>query len=315
MNTQKIVGVDTHKDTIACYCDGKFKEFKTNSKGFSQAIKWAGKAQWAIEGAYCFGRAFTAHLIKNGCEVYEINPLLTKNWRGALKVAAPKNDYGDAKVISIFANTSNLEKMSLETTKLKEKLSARKSLVKQKTKTTNFIKMLYFTRGEQLPFKKLDTKKAVNYLINNDDIIIKTQGKILKEVLDGINVIEKEIEKETPQKAKKLMELKGISYITASTIYTETKGKVTTAAKLASYCGLSPIDCSSGKTTRKKNNKGGNRILNSVFYSLSIAQKRYNPISQEYYEKKISEGKTKRHARKCLARQLVNIVFKILKDD
>jgi len=315
MNTQKLVGVDTHKDTIACYCDGKFKEFKTNTKGFNQAIKWAGKANWAIEGAYCFGRAFTAHLIKNGCEVYEINPLLTKNWRGALKVSAPKNDYGDAKVISIFANTSNLEKISLKTGKLKEKLSARKALVKQKTKTTNFIKMLYFTRGEQLPFKKLDTKKAVNYLINSDDIIIKTNGKILKEVIEGIKLVEKEIEKEMPKKAGKLMQLKGISFITASTIYTETKGKITESAKLANYCGVAPIDCSSGKTTRKKNNKSGNRILNSVFYSLSIAQKRYNPVAKAYYEKKISEGKTPRHARKCLARQLVNIVFKILKED
>ena len=314
MNTQKLVGVDTHKDTIASYCDGKFKEFKTNTNGFNQAIKWAGKAHWAVEGAYCFGRAFTAHLIKNGCEVYEVNPLLTKNWRGALKVASPKNDYGDAKVISIFAKTSNLEKISFETIKLKEKLSARASLVKQKTKTTNFIKMMFFTRGEELPFKKLDTQKAINFLVNNDDIIIKTNGKILKEVIDGIKLIEKEIEKETPEKAKKLMQLKGISFITASTIYTETKGEITTSSKLASYCGVAPIDCSSGKTTRKKNNKGGNRILNSVFYSLSIAQKRYNPISTIYYEKKLQEGKTPRHARKCLARQLVNIVFKILKD-
>jgi transposase len=79
-------------------------------------------------------------------------------------------------------------------------------------------------------------------------------------------------------------------------------------------CGVAPIDCSSGKTTRMRNNKGGNRLLNSVFYSLSIAQKRYNPVARTYYEKKISEGKTPRHARKCLARQLVNIVYKILKE-
>lgn len=315
MNTQKIVGVDTHKDTIACYCDGKFKEFKTNTNGFNQAIKWAGRATWAIEGAYCFGRAFSAHLIKNGCEVYEINPLLTKSWRGALKVAYPKNDYGDAKVISLFAHTSNLEKISFETVKLKEKLTARKALVKQKTKIINFIKMLFFTRGEKLTFNRLDSKKALNYLINSDDIIIQINGKMLKEVIDGIKIIEKEIEKETPEKAKKLIQLKGISFITASTIYTETKGKIMTAPKMASYCGVSPIDCSSGKTTRMKNNKGGNRILNSIFYSLSIAQKRYNPVATAYYEKKIQEGKTPRHARKCLARQLVNIVFKILKED
>jgi len=49
---KNIVGVDTHKETLACYCNGKFKEFKTNKKGVEQAIKWAGTTKWAIEGAY-----------------------------------------------------------------------------------------------------------------------------------------------------------------------------------------------------------------------------------------------------------------------
>ena len=32
-----------------------------------------------------------------------------------------------------------------------------------------------------------------------------------------------------------------------------------------------------------------------------------------YYEKKLKEGKSPRHARKCLARQLCNIIFRVLK--
>lgn len=314
-----IVGVDTHKDTLACYINGKFKEFKTNESGFKQALLWARNITknciFAIEGAYCFGLAFTSFLTKNGCRVYEVNPLLTKSWRNAIKVSSNKNDYGDAKVISLFANINNMEKISLETVKLKEKLTARKSLIKQKVQITNFIKSLYYTRGEELPFKILDTKKAVEYLINNNDILLKTNGNILKVILESISLIEKEIEKELPDKAKKLTKLEGISTITAAIIYTETKGRITTKSKFASFCGIAPIDNSSGKTNRKRNNKGGNRILNSVFYTLSIHQKRFNDIAKIYYEKKIKEGKTPRHARKCLARQLTNIVFKILKEE
>lgn len=314
MNKTNLVGVDTHKDTLACYQDGKFKEFKTTTSGFKEAVNWAGNAVWAVEGAYCFGRAFSFYLIKNGFDVYEINPLLTKSWRAALKLSAPKNDFGDAKVISIFANIDNMEKVSFETIKLKEKLTARKALIKQKTQITNFIKMLIYTRGEKLPFNGLDTQKAVKYLVSQEDIILKTQGNILKSVLESIKELEKEIEKEMPEEAKRLTKLDGISTITACTIYAETKGKLTTKERFANYCGVAPIDCSSGKQTRKRNNKGGNRILNSIFYSLSIAQKRYNATSRKYYEKKISEGKSPRHARKCLARQLTNIVFKLLKE-
>ena len=314
MKIKNLVGVDTHKDSLACFCNGKFKEFKTNKVGFKQAINWAKSSHWAIEGAYCFGQAFSNFLIKNGCEVYEINPLLTKSWRTALKVASPKNDFGDAKVISIFANMDNMNKVSFETIKLKEKLTTRKALIKQKTQITNHLKMLFYTRGEELPFKTLDTQKAINWMLEQDDVIVKTNGKILESIMAGIKSLEVEIEKEMPEPAKALTKMEGISTITACTIYAETKGKLTRKEQFASYCGVAPIDCSSGQTTRRWNNKGGNRVLNSIFYSLSIAQKRYNEKAKAYFEKKLSEGKSPRHARKCLARQLTNIVFKTLKD-
>lgn len=105
---------DTHKNTIACYKAGRFKEFQTNRKGFESALKWAGKdSKWAIEGAYCFGQPFTAFLVHSGHNVYEVNPMLTKSWRTAISVSRNKNDYGDAKVISLFADTSNLQPVSL----------------------------------------------------------------------------------------------------------------------------------------------------------------------------------------------------------
>ena len=127
------VGVDTHKETLACYKNGKFKEFKTTQKDFEKALVWAGNdSKWAIEGAYCFGKPFVAYLIKNGSDVYEVNPLLTKTWRKTIAISKPKNDFGDAKVISLFANTANLNQVSLQTVYLKEKLTARRLLVKQK---------------------------------------------------------------------------------------------------------------------------------------------------------------------------------------
>ncbi len=39
------VGVDCHKDTIACYINGKFKEFKTDFKGFTKALDWVRKIE------------------------------------------------------------------------------------------------------------------------------------------------------------------------------------------------------------------------------------------------------------------------------
>ena len=155
MNLNNLVDVDTHKDTLACFVNCRFKEFKTTPQGFKQAFNRAGSSCWAIEGAYCFGLSFSIYLLDSGCKVYDINPLLTKFWRTALQVSSPKNDYEDAKVISLFANIDSMQKVSLQTIKLKEKLTARKALIKQKTQITNFLKMFFYTRGDQLPFENL----------------------------------------------------------------------------------------------------------------------------------------------------------------
>ena len=315
MNQVNWVGVDTHKETLACYVNGRFKEFKVTQKGFEAAIKWAGNdSKWAIEGAYCYGKPFTSHLIRNGCEVYEVNPLLTKTWRRSLAISNPKNDYGDAKVISLNADNARLEKISLETIELKEKLSARNLAIKQRTKTINAVKMLFSMRGKHLAFKDLTTIKAGKWLSNQEDIIVKNYGNILQTLNKTIKELEKDIESNLPEKAKKLKQLKGIKEITAATIYTETKNKLTSPVSLASYSGIAPVEYSSGKSKKHRNNNAGNRKLNSVFYRLTIHQSRFDPRAKAYYEKKLSEGKSKRHARKCLSRQLVKIVFNLLND-
>jgi len=314
MNTNW-VGVDTHKETLACYVNGRFKEFKTTQKDFEEAVKWAGKnSLWAIEGAYCFGKPFTAHLIRNGCEVYEVNPLLTKTWRRSLAISNPKNDYGDAKVISLNAENARLQKISFETILLKEKLTARAHFIKNRTRAINAIKMLFSTKGLDLPFKDLTTLKAGKWLSDQDDLIIKHYGKALSDFTQAINEIDKEIKKSLPEKAQKLKQLKGVADLTAAIIYTETKGKIISVEALASYAGVAPVENSSGKSKKHKNNKTGNRKLNSAFYRISLHQSIWDEKGKAYYEKKLKEGKTKRHARKCLARQLVKLVFNILND-
>ena len=316
MNQNNWVGVDTHKNTIACYKDGKFKEFSTTKSGFEKALQWANSSQWAIEGAYCFGKPLATYLIQNGCEVYEVNPLLTKTWRRIYSINNAKTDFGDAKVIALFANKANLQKVSLKTVELKEKLTSRNLMIKQRTEIICSIKMLFNTRGIKLPFSVLTTLKAMKWLSlqAGKDSILKYYLNVLSSLNTAIKGLEEEIENLLPEKAKKLKEIKGIKTITAATIYTETKGKLISAKSLANYAGVAPVENSSGIKVKHRNNKTGNRILNCVFYRLSLHQSIWDEKGKAYYEKKLAEGKSKRHARKCLARQLVNIVFRLMND-
>ena len=91
-----------------------------------------------------------------------------------------------------------------------------------------------------------------------------------------------------------------------------------TSAKLARYAGIAPVTNASGKKDMQFANKRGNRELNSIFHLLSVrlitapSNKMLNPFFYEYYHRKLSEGKTKRQALKCVQRRLVNIVWTML---
>ena len=94
--------------------------------------------------------------------------------------------------------------------------------------------------------------------------------------------------------------------------------KFSTSAKLARYAGIAPVTYASGKTDMQFVNKRGNRELNSIFYLLAVrlittqSGKMLNPFFYEYYHRKLSEGKTKRQALKCVQRRLVNIIWTML---
>ena len=96
--------------------------------------------------------------------------------------------------------------------------------------------------------------------------------------------------------------------------------KFPTPAKLARYSGVAPVSYSSGRKDTQYANKRGNRELNSILYLLAVrlittlgpTGKMMNPFFYEYYHKKLSEGKTKRQALKCVQRRLVNIIWTML---
>jgi transposase len=96
--------------------------------------------------------------------------------------------------------------------------------------------------------------------------------------------------------------------------------KFSTPAKLARYSGIAPVTYASGQKDLQFANQRGNRELNSIFHLLAVrliattgpANKILNPFFYEYFHRKISEGKTKRQALKCVQRRLVNIVWTML---
>ena len=96
--------------------------------------------------------------------------------------------------------------------------------------------------------------------------------------------------------------------------------RFSTPAKLARYAGIAPVTYSSGKKDLQFANQRGNRELNSLFFWLAVnlstitgpTHKVLNSFFHDYFHRKMSEGKTKRQALKCVQRRLVNIIWTML---
>ena len=91
--------------------------------------------------------------------------------------------------------------------------------------------------------------------------------------------------------------------------------RFTSPGALAKYAGCAPRERSSGKKIRHVKSRSGNRRLNCAFHRMALSQisRSGNEKAKVYFKRKISEGKSKNQALVCLRRQIVNIVWMMMK--
>src|SRR3954470_8903597 len=83
-------------------------------------------------------------------------------------------------------------------------------------------------------------------------------------------------------------------------------------AAFAALCGVSPVPASSGKTTRHRLNRGGDRAANSALHIIAIGRLRTDPKTKAYVAKRIAEGHSKLEAIRCVKRYIAREVFSLI---
>ncbi len=83
-------------------------------------------------------------------------------------------------------------------------------------------------------------------------------------------------------------------------------------ASFAALCGVSSVPASSGKTTRHRLNRGGDRAANSALHIVAIGRSRLDPKTKEYVARRVAQGHSKLEAIRCLKRYIVREVFIII---
>jgi len=58
--------------------------------------------------------------------------------------------------------------------------------------------------------------------------------------------------------------------------------RIRSAAAFAKQCGVGPVPASSGKTNRRRLNRGGNQRANAVLYRVALVRIRHHRPTREY---------------------------------
>jgi transposase len=115
--------------------------------------------------------------------------------------------------------------------------------------------------------------------------------------------------------APQLLEVSGIGPDSAATLLIaagDNPDRLTGEASFAALCGVSPVEASSGKTRRRRLNRGGHRQANAALYRAVPIGLRWNPRTREYVRRRTAEGLSKREIIRCLKRYLARTVFRII---
>jgi transposase len=124
-----------------------------------------------------------------------------------------------------------------------------------------------------------------------------------------------ELDRLTAKAAPKLVALLGVGQDSAGALLVaagDNPGRLRSDAAFSMLCGASPIEASSGKTTRHRLNRGGDRQANAALYRIVLVRLRHDQQTKDYLARRLTEGKSKKEVIRCLKRFAAREVFAAL---
>ncbi len=264
-----------------------------------------------IEGGGNSRHALIANLLAKYRHIYEINPLYTKQ-RRSFGTRSDKSDPADAKAIAgvLTRKLGELPKitnsdLSSFMLSLKKTVWFYEEITGQGVAIQNHLHQL---RRERL----LSQNKQEQIVL---DLIIKERKTQLGHTRKTQAKCKVQLNALIKRQGANLTTIRGVSTILAAKVVAHSGGigRFSNLDGFVRYAGIAPKEKSSGKTKRHIKNQSANRKLNHTFYLMAMVQLIWNPKAKEYFDKKVKEGKTKKHALKCLMKRTACIVYGMLR--
>jgi transposase len=336
-------GVDAHTDShhaAALDEHGRLlgdAAFATSVEGYGELLAWLesfgqiGRVGVESTGSYAAGLA--RFLAARGVAVVEVNQphAHTRRRRG-------KSDPLDAEAAARKALAGEATAIPKQTGGIVESIRqlrvAREGAVKANTAALNQLYELVITAPDelrqQLAVRKTSRGKAALCLRLRPDrarlheplqaakLALRSVAERVRELERQIRLLDRHLAQLVATAAPRTTSLLGVSTQHAGQLLV-TAGqnieRLPSDGSFARLCGASPIPASSGRTSRHRLNRGGDRKANRALHLIAVCRLRYCARTRAYANRRTAEGLTKPEIIRCLKRYIARELYHTLSAD
>ena len=328
-----IAGVDTHAEThhaAVIDTNGRHladKQFPATRSGYAALLGFIASfgtvIRVGVEGTGSYGAGLSRHLRGAGLEVVEvIRPhRQVRRLRGK---SDPLDAYEAARTALVESRHPIPKSADGPVEAIRFLLVARRSAVKARTAAQVQIKTLLVTAPESLRerLRNANDKALIAALARlrpglGDGIstALRALAHRHRHLTEEINELEEALAPLVKETNPALAATKGVGTITAAQLLVtagDNPDRLRSEAAFAALTGVSPIPASSGKTTRHRLNRGGDRQANAALHRIVLVRMTYEQRTRDYVNRRRAQGRTTKEIIRCLKRAVAREIFILL---
>ena len=334
-----IVGVDTHKDQhVGVALDGLGRRLGQRSvsaapAGYADLLAWAAGlgrvAAFGVEGTGSYGLGLARFLRRHAVMVLEVARPPRKGQRRLQGKSDPVDAEHAARAVLAGSGpvTPKTGEGAVEAIRLLK--VARDTAVTAHSQAMITLKATLVTANDTL---RAELEPRTDYALVTACAELEVSGNLtdpdvaMRHALralacrwlalhEEIKVHTRQLKTLTTRTAPALVATFGIGFDSAAELLCaagDNAGRVRSEAAYAKLCGACPIPASSGKTSRHRLNRGGNRQANAALFRIVVVRMRWHPPTIAYVERRTTEGLSKREIIRCLKRYVAREVYRLL---
>lgn len=338
LELEVVAGVDTHAAThhvaVLSATGARLGDLQVpaRTEGYEQLLafirSFGSPRLVGIEGTNSYGAGLTRYLMAQAVEIREI-----------VRPRRVQRRYGKSDPIDAYAAAQQAlaepEALPLAKTgdgdveQIRVLLGVRRSAVKARVAVIRQIKSMLITAPEAIRtrWEGLNERRLVESLVSTrpgpaTGSVTTTTGHALRRLARRhqyltveITELEDDLRVLIGRAAPAMIATKGYGVITTATLLVTAgtnPSRLRSEASFAALCGASPIPASSGKTTRYRLNRGGDRQANWALHQIALVRLSTEERTRDYARRLRANGKSKKDVLRCLKRAIAREAFHLI---